>query len=215
MASGILKFFLPKDKIFYTLFETASANLESIAAKLVLLVNETDQNKRFTIYKEMEDLEHQNDVVTHKIFVELGKNFITPFDREDIHSLASALDDIADYIFYVGKKIHSYKIDPTNDSGIQKMAPAIRESVISVNNAVIELRNLKNIQKVVDCIIKINGIENQVDDIFDLSLEKLFEDESDIKILIKKREIYQLMEEVTDKCEDAGNVMESIVVKYA
>lgn len=215
MASGILKFFLPKDKIFYTLFEKASANLESIAGKLVLVVNEADHNKRAVLVKEMEDLEHQNDVLTHNIFVELGKNFITPFDREDIHSLASALDDIADYIYAVGKKIKGYNIDPTNDSGIQKMADAIKESVFSVNNAVIELRNLKNIQKVVDCIIKINGIENQVDDIFELSIEKLFEHESDIKILIKKREIYQLMEEVTDKCEDAGNVMESIVVKYA
>ena len=215
MASGILKFFLPKDKIFYTLFETASANLESIAGKLVLVVNEADYNKRAALVKEMEDLEHQNDVLTHTIFVELGKNFITPFDREDIHSLASALDDIADYIYAVGKKITGYKIDPTIDSGIQKMADAIKESVLSVNSAVIELRNLKNIQKVVDCIIKINGIENQVDDIFELSIEKLFEHENDIKVLIKKREIYQLMEEVTDKCEDAGNVMESIVVKYA
>ena len=74
---------------------------------------------------------------------------------------------------------------------------------------------MKNIQKVVECVIKINGIENQVDDIFDMSIENLFDNEADVKTLIKKREIYQLMEEVTDKCEDAGNVMESIVVKYA
>jgi uncharacterized protein Yka (UPF0111/DUF47 family) len=163
----------------------------------------------------MKDLENENDKLTHTIFVELGKNFITPFDREDIHSLATALDDIADYIYATAKKINFYKIEPTNDQGIKKMADAIKESVLSVNSAVIELRNLKNIQKVVECVIKINGIENQVDDIFDLSIENLFENESDIKTLIKKREIYQVMEEVTDKCEDAGNVMESIVVKYA
>jgi len=95
------------------------------------------------------------------------------------------------------------------------MADAIKECVLSVNSAVIELRNLKNIQKVVECVIKINGIENQVDDIFDMSIENLFENEADVKTLIKKREIYQLMEEVSDKCEDAGKVMESIVVKYA
>jgi uncharacterized protein Yka (UPF0111/DUF47 family) len=163
----------------------------------------------------MKDLENENDKLTHTIFVELGKNFITPFDREDIHSLATALDDIADYIYATAKKINFYKIEPTNDQGIKKMADAIKESVLSVNSAVIELRNLKNIQKVVECVIKINGIENQVDDIFDLSIENLFENETDIKTLIKKREIYQVMEEVTDKCEDAGNVMESIVVKYA
>jgi predicted phosphate transport protein (TIGR00153 family) len=212
---SILKFFLPKDKVFFSLFEQASGNLESLAGKLVELVNESDYNKRSTLVKSMKELENENDKLTHTIFVELGKNFITPFDREDIHSLATALDDIADYIYATAKKINFYKIEPTNDQGIKKMADAIKESVLSVNSAVIELRNLKNIQKVVECVIKINGIENQVDDIFDLSIENLFENESDIKTLIKKREIYQVMEEVTDKCEDAGNVMESIVVKYA
>lgn len=212
---SILKFFLPKDKVFFSLFEQASGNLESLAGKLVELVNESDYNKRAALVKTMKELENENDKLTHTIFVELGKNFITPFDREDIHSLATALDDIADYIYATAKKINFYKIEPTNDQGIKKMADAIKESVLSVNSAVIELRNLKNIQKVVECVIKINGIENQVDDIFDMSIENLFENESDIKTLIKKREIYQVMEEVTDKCEDAGNVMESIVVKYA
>ncbi|MGV3611631.1 MAG: DUF47 domain-containing protein [Fluviicola sp.] len=214
MASGILKFFLPKDKVFYSLFEEASQNLEAIAGKLVLCVNESDYNKRATIIKEMEDLEHQNDDLTHKIFVELGRNFITPFDREDIHSLATSLDDIADYIYASAKKINFYKVDP-NDSGILKMADAIHDAVLAVNAAVKELRNLKNTQKIVECVIKINYVENQADDIFDLSIEKLFDSDIDAKDLIKKREIYQIMEVATDKCEDAGNVIESIVVKYA
>lgn len=214
MASGILKFFLPKDRIFYTLFEKASTNLESIAGKLVLVVNESDFNKRASIIKEMEELEHQNDDLTHQIFIELGKNFITPFDREDIHSLAMALDDIADYIYKSAKKINFYKIDPF-DSGIQKMADAIYQGVLAVNSAVSELRNLKNTQKIVECVIKINDVENQADDIFDMSIERLFETESDVKEVIKKREIYQFLETATDKCEDAGNVIESIVVKYA
>jgi predicted phosphate transport protein (TIGR00153 family) len=162
----------------------------------------------------MEDLEHQNDDLTHKIFVELGRNFITPFDREDIHALATSLDDIADYIYASAKKINFYKVDP-NDSGILKMADAIHDAVLAVNAAVKELRNLKNTQKIVECVIKINYVENQADDIFDLSIEKLFDSDIDAKSLIKKREIYQIMEVATDKCEDAGNVIESIVVKYA
>ncbi len=211
---NILKFFLPKDRIFYSLFEQASQNLESISGKLVLVVNEADFNKRAVIIKEMEDLEHQNDDLTHQIFIELGKNFITPFDREDIHSLATSLDDICDYIYASAKKINFYKIDP-NDSGIQKMADTINNAVLAVNSAVKELRNLKNTQKIVECVIRINSFENQADDIFDLSIEKLFDSDIDAKELIKKREIYQTMEEATDKCEDAGNVIESIVVKYA
>ncbi len=214
MASGLLKFFLPKDKVFYSLFEQASQNLESIAGKLVKCVNEPDYNNRATIIKEMQDLEHQNDELTHIIFMELGRNFITPFDREDIHSLATSLDDVADYIYATAKKINFYKVDP-NDSGILKMADAIQEAVLAVNAAVKELRNLKNTQKIIECVIKINAVENQADDLFDLSIEKLFDSDIDAKSLIKKREIYQIMEVATDKCEDVGNVIESIVVKYA
>ena len=215
MASELLKFFIPQDKVFYNLFENASANLEKLASHLVGVVNEADFNKRASIIKEMEDLEHKIDLLTHEIFVELGKNFITPFDREDIHSLATALDDIADFIYAAGKKVNFYKIDPTEDSGIQKAADAILQAVLAVNSAVLELRNLKNTQKVVECVIKINSVENMADEIFDLSIERLFDSDVDAKTLIKKREIYQTLETVTDKCEDAGNVIESIVVKYA
>jgi hypothetical protein len=213
--SGILSYFLPKDKVFYSLFEEASDNLQEIAKKLVQVVYEPDYNKRGVLIKEMEEIEHQNDNITHNIFIELGKNFITPFDREDIHALASALDDIADYIYAAAKKINFYKIDPISDQGIQKTAEAIKEAVNAVKAAVMELRNLKNTQKIIECVIKINSIENSADDIFDMSIERLFESDVDAKELIKRREIYQVMETATDKCEDAGNVIESIVVKYA
>jgi predicted phosphate transport protein (TIGR00153 family) len=213
--AGILSYFLPKDKVFYSLFEQASDNLEKIAQNLLQVVHEPDFNKRGVLIKAMEDIEHQNDEITHKIFIELGRNFITPFDREDIHSLASALDDIADCIYAAGKKINFYKIDPISDQGIQKMAEAISGAVKAVKEAVTELRNLKNTQKIIECVIKINSIENNADDIFDMSIERLFESDVDAKELIKRREIYQVMEVATDKCEDAGNVIESIVVKYA
>ncbi len=215
MASRILKFFLPKDKIFYNLFEEASSNLEILAKKLVSVMNEPDYSVRGVLVKEMEELEHLNDNITHNIFLELGRNFITPFDREDIHSLASALDDIADYMYASAKKINVYKIDPTEDTGMKKTADAILVAVLAVNQAVVELRNLKNTQKIIECVIKINSAENNADDLFDLSIEKLFDSNVDFKELIKKREIYQVLEIVTDKCEDAGNVIESIVVKYA
>lgn len=214
MAFNITKYLLPKDKIFYTLFENASLNNERIAAKLIELVNENDVEKRFVLVKEMKDIEHQNDDITHQIFTELSKSFITPFDREDIHSLAMALDDICDHIYDSAKKITTYKIDPSDD-GIHKLADVIHVAVLAVNKAVQELRNLKNTQKIVNCIIKINSAENQADEIFDASIERLFEEEEDVKLVIKFREIYQTLENATDKCEDVGNVIESIVVKYA
>jgi predicted phosphate transport protein (TIGR00153 family) len=213
--AGFLSYFLPKDKIFYTLFEDASNNLQTIAEKLVQVVHESDYNKREEIIQEMRDIEHQNDEITHTIFVELGRNFITPFDREDIHSLASALDDVADFIYAAGKKINFYKIDPLHDEGVQKSAEAILEAVIALKQAVMELRNLKNTQKIIDCIIKINSAENSADVIFDSSIERLFDSDVDAKELIKRRELYMVLETATDKCEDAGNVIESIVVKFA
>jgi predicted phosphate transport protein (TIGR00153 family) len=213
--AGFLSYFLPKDKVFYTLFEDASNNLQTIAEKLVQVVHESDYNKREKIIQEMREIEHQNDEITHTIFVELGRNFITPFDREDIHSLASALDDVADFIYAAGKKINFYKIDPLHDEGVQKSAEAILEAVIALKQAVMELRNLKNTQKIIDCIIKINSAENSADAIFDMSIERLFESDVDAKELIKRRELYMVLETATDKCEDAGNVIESIVVKFA
>lgn len=212
--NSILKIFLPKDRVFFQLFEQVAAELVKMGDKLKLVVHETDFEQREKLIRDIEDMEHVNDELTHNIFTELGKNFITPFDREDIHYLATALDDIADYIYASAKKINFYRVNP-NDAGFQKMADLIAQGCIQVNNAVTELRSMKNMRKITDALVAINSIENQADDIFDLSIDKLFASEPDAKEVIKKREIYQVMELVTDKCEDAGNVIESIIVKYA
>lgn len=214
MAFSLSKLFSPKDKLFYGLFEEVANNGAIMAEQLAALVAETDINKRATMIKPIEDLEHANDELTHRIFTELGRNFITPFDREDIHHLASALDDIADYIYSSAKKIKLYQID-TNDDGIQRLAELIVQSTREVRQAVGELRDMKNIRKITDSLVKINSIENQADDISDMFIERLFSMEPDAKEIIKKREIYQVLEDVTDMCEDAANVIESIIVKYS
>ncbi len=210
----ILKIFLPKDRVFYQLFENVSEVLVKMGARLKDVVSEPDFEQRAILIKEVEDMEHINDDYTHQIFTELGKNFITPFDREDIHYLATSLDDIADYIYASAKKINFYHVDP-NDTGIQKMADLIALGCIQVHKAVTELRNMKNMRQITDALVAINSLENQADDIFDTSIERLFATEPDAKEVIKKREIYQIMEIVTDKCEDAANVIESIIIKYA
>ena len=197
---------MPKDRVFYSLFEEVAATVAQMGRLMKDVVAEPDFDQRAALIAKMEDLEHINDDFTHRIFTELGRNFITPFDREDIHYLASALDDIADYIFD--------KVNP-NDVGIQKMADLIEQASEQIKIAVIELRNMKNMRLITDALVKVNSIENQADDIFDMSIDRLFETEPDAKEVIKKREIYQVMEIVTDKCEDAGNVIESIIIKYA
>jgi uncharacterized protein len=212
--NSILKIFLPKDRIFFQLFENVAQELVKMGEKLKEVVNEPDFDKRASLIQEIEDMEHVNDELTHNIFTELGKNFITPFDREDIHYLASALDDIADYIYASAKKINFYRVNP-NDIGIVKMADLIAVGCVQVHKAVTELRNMKNMRNITDALVAINSVENQADDIFDMSIERLFATEPDAKEVIKKREIYQVMEIVTDKCEDASNVIESIIIKYA
>ena len=212
--NNLLAVFLPKDKVFYTLFEKVAITVVEMGDLLSQVVNEPDYNQRSSLIAKLEQLEHRNDEYTHQIFQELGRNFITPFDREDIHYLAIALDDICDYIFASGKKINFYKVNP-DDSGMRKMAEIIRLGCAEVKTAVFELRNMKNVKIMSEAIIKVNSLENQADDVFDMCIERLFDMETDVKELIKKREIYQVLEIVTDKFEDATNVIDSIVVKYA
>jgi predicted phosphate transport protein (TIGR00153 family) len=205
---------MPKNRVFFELFEKVSDNGAKMGTILKDVVAETDFDKRASLISQIEDLEHANDELTHSIFTELGRNFITPFDREDIHYLASSLDDIADYIYAAAKKINFYRVNP-NDMGMQKLAELIEQGAHQIRLAVRELRNMKNMRNITEALVKINSIENQADDIFDMSIERLFATEPDAKEVIKKREIYQVMEIVTDKCEDASNVIESIIIKYA
>lgn len=212
--NDIVKSFMPKDKVFYVLFEKVADDVFAMSKLLGDLVAENDYDKRSSIAAKIHDLENVNDETTHQIMVELGRNFITPFDREDVHSLTSAMDDIADYIHATSKKIIFYKINP-NDIGILKMAELIEQSCEQVRIAVKELKNMKNDQLIASAIVKINSIENQADDVYDMSIDRLFNNEPDAKEVIKKREIYMVMETATDKCEDVANVIESIIIKYA
>jgi predicted phosphate transport protein (TIGR00153 family) len=213
-ANSFFKIFLPKDRIFYSLFENVAETVNKMGKLLQEMVNEPDEDKRAGILGQIENMEHKNDDHTHTIFTELGRNFITPLDREDIHMLATALDDIADYIYASAKKINFYKINP-NDTGIHKMAEMILQGTVEIRKAVNGLRDMKNLREMTEALVKINSIENQADDVFDMSIEMLFNKENDFKEVIKKREIYQVMEIATDKCEDAANVIESIIIKYA
>ena len=211
---SFLKIFSPKNKIFYELFEKVASNVATMGTLLKHVVAEPEFDKRALLITKLEDLEHANDELTHNLFTELGRNFITPFDREDIHYLATSLDDIADYIYAAGKKINFYRVNP-NDTGMHKFSELIEQGAEQIKVAVFELRDMKNMRNITEALVKINSIENQADDIFDFSIERLFDTEPDAKEVIKKRDIYQVMEIVTDKCEDASNVIESIIIKYA
>lgn len=212
--NSFMKIFQPKDRIFYSLFEEVVDTVYEMGELLKKLIVERERDKRFAILSEIENAEHKNDDVTHRIYTELGRTFITPFDREDIHFLATALDDVADYIYASAKRMTFYNIT-NDDEGIIKLANLISFGVQELKTAVRGLRNMRNLQAMTTALVKINSIENQADDIYDLSVERLFDLEQDIKMLIKKREVYHAMETATDKCEDAGNAIETIIIKYS
>ena len=212
--NSIFQYFVPKDKKFFPLFEQAGENLIVMAQALKESVYITDLTKRAELNKKIEDLEHRGDDITHQIHLELGKNFITPFDREDIHSLASSLDDVADFIQGASNRMELYKVQ-TPSQAMKEIADLIVEATEHVAKALNELRDLKNIRNITDSCVRINSVENKADYIFDRAVSELFEYEKDAITLIKTKEVLSAMEDATDKCEDVANVLESILVKNA
>jgi hypothetical protein len=209
---NLISFFIPKDKKFFTLFAQSSENLVAISKKFNELLNTLAPDKRIELIKTISDLEHVGDTITHNIFTELSTNFITPFDREDIHYLASSLDDIVDYIHGSAKRMQLYKIEEYTLEMIQ-LADVIEKSAIEVHAAVSGLKGMKDIVRVNEAVVRINSLENQADDIFDGAIASLFIHEKDAVKIIKVKEILSNMETATDKCEDVANVIETILVK--
>jgi predicted phosphate transport protein (TIGR00153 family) len=213
--NSIFQYFVPKDKkVFFPLFEQAAGNVVIMANKLIEAVNSTDQPIRETLFNEIDKLENVGDEITHQIYLELSKNFITPFDREDIASLTGAIDDVADYIQGSANRMSLYNIVEMTPA-IQKLADLILLGAVEMDKAIKELKDLKNVRNIADSCIRINSIENQADDVFDRAVADLFLYEKDAIKLIKYKEILAALETATDMCEDVANVMETILVKNA
>lgn len=211
----VFQFFVPKEKKFFPLFEGVAENLEKGAVllnKLLLLIG--NEEEKHSLVSQIKQCEEIGDDFTHKIFDELNKTFITPFDREDIQSLTSSLDDVLDYINSCAKRMELYKVVslPKNTIEISELlVQASRELKIAIG----ELANLKHPEVIKKSCIRLNEIENQVDDLYYMSVSDLFENEKDAIELIKKDAILKTLETATDKAEDVSDVLKSIIVKVA
>jgi predicted phosphate transport protein (TIGR00153 family) len=208
----ILRFFSPKDRVFFPLFIEASENLVRMSNLLLETVQESDLAKRNRLIKEIESAEHKGDDINHEITGQLNTVFITPFDREDIHYLSTSIDDIADRIKDAALRIKLYQPAKMPLSLI-KMAELITEGTKLVRIAIIELSKLDDIDKLRETLFQINNIENQSDTIFELALTDLFANEKDPIELIKVKDIIAKIESASDKCEDIAHVIDSIIVK--
>lgn len=208
---NIFKAFQPKDKVFFVLFEKVGDTLVEMSKEFHEGLLDFDLNDD-TLLKKMSDYEHKMDDLTHEVFVQLGENFITPFDREDISHLAAGLDDIADYLYASSKYIYLYKTPEVKE--FSEFSLLIHKSCVEIQSAIKNLKGFKNPAEVKESCIKINSFENIADDVLSQALVKLFETGDPINI-IKVKDVLEYLEIVTDKAEDVANTMESIVIKYA
>jgi predicted phosphate transport protein (TIGR00153 family) len=210
--SSLFSFIVPKNALFFDLFAEDTANLVDQAKKFNQLFAVSDKNEIAEIIRDIRDFEHKGDEFTHKIFLELSANFITPFDREDIHALATSIDEIADYINACASRINLYGVKEFSKP-MEMMSEVLLKQVMEIDTAVRDLKNMRNVQRVRDAIVRINSLENHADDIFDEAIARLFSEQDNAMVLIKQKEILSSLEIATDKCEDVANVLESILVK--
>jgi predicted phosphate transport protein (TIGR00153 family) len=210
--SNLFSFMVPKNALFFDLFAEDTANLVEQARVFNTLFTTHDKDQQLTIIRRVKELETVGDEITHKIFLELSSNFITPFDREDIHALATSLDDIADYIHGSASRIELYNVKEFSKT-MEMLSEVIVKQVIEIDAAVKDMKNMRNAQRVREAIIRVNSLENHADDLFDEAIGRLFAEEVPALELIKIKEVLANLETATDKCEDVANVLESILVK--
>lgn len=184
------------------------------AANEFSLLLKTEGSARDVHTQRIKQLEHDADSITHKTMTELHKTFITPIDREDIHVLIKRLDDILDFMDAAAQRVSLYDIGKA-PADLLKMAEINITSCELVKTAVAGLSNLKNSAVINKACVEINRLENEADTTLRAAVAKLFREEQDIRQLIKLKEIYELLETVSDRCEDVANVVESIVIEYS
>jgi predicted phosphate transport protein (TIGR00153 family) len=210
----LVKFsFTPKDMEFYDLFEQETSNLVVAAEKLVdLFDNYKDVEVKA---KELKELEHGGDVITHEIVARLHRTFVTPIDREDITLLAQSLDDVMDFIEAAGRTAYLYNIaQPTERA--RELARIVAKMAYKLNEVISRLRHRDQFPWILKQCVEINTLENEADDVQHAALAELFEVcRTDACDVIKWREIYEHLESATDRGEDVANVLEGIVLKHA
>jgi len=210
----LVKFFMPpRDMGFYDLFEQETANLVTAAEKLVDLFEHYEDVEAKA--KQLKDLEHKGDIITHEIIQRLHRTFVTPIDREDITLLAHSLDDIMDFVEAAGRTAFLYSIAQPTDRA-RELARIVAKVAYKLSEVMPHLRRRDQFPWILKQCVEINTLENEADDVHHAALVELFEVcHLDACEVIKWREIYEHLENATDRGEDVANVLEGIVLKHA
>ena len=201
--------FIPRETRFFELFEEMAKNVTTGARQLRdLFQNYTDVAN---VVQQIKATEHKGDNIAHAVFIKLNSSFITPFDREDIHTLASSLDDVLDFINAAADRLTTYKITNPPAEAVQ-LATIILRQAEELAKAVALLAKG---DALLEYCVEVNRLENEADGISRAAIGRLFETETDPIRLIKHKELLEVLEMATDKAEDAANVLETVVLKSA
>lgn len=215
MLNLIAKLF-PNEENFFEQFSKSAALSFKGATRLLQMLEEIREKApdALRLAAEIKTIEHDADMVTHQTVEWLHKTFITPIDREDIHKLISTLDDVMDLIEAASERIVLYRIDYVPDHAI-KLTQNVIQATKVVERLTLSLKNLKEIEVIKAQCVEINKLENESDYLLRTAIADLFDHETDLKRLIKLKELYELLESVTDRCEDVANLIEGIMLEYA
>ncbi len=199
---------VPRDVKFFDMFAQMAGNLTEGARLLAdILANYNSSDPRL---QKIKDVEHRGDEMTHAILTKLNQTFITPFDREDIHHLASSLDDVLDFVNAAGERLQVYKITNPPPAAAE-LAQLIVRQCEQLEKAMALLD--RNKSGVLNYCVEINRLENEADGVAREAIGRLFEREKDPIALIKLKELFEVLETATDKAEDVANVLETVVLK--
>lgn len=201
--------FLPKEDQYFDLFSQMTAKIQEAADILVLMMNGPYEEFEL-LSKRIKSVEHECDEITHSVTTKLNKSFITPFDREDIYTLAVALDDVCDYIDAGARLVVMYDIREVNDHS-RVLARIVQDLAREIHSAVGMLKEAKGMKQ---HLVNIQRLENDADDAYYKGIGELFKTTTDPIHLIKLKELYEILENATDRCEGVGNIIESIVLKH-
>jgi predicted phosphate transport protein (TIGR00153 family) len=207
---GLLGKILPHEKTFFEMFVRQAENVHAGAIALIQMLENYNGDRNLGV-AEVTSYEHEGDTITHNIIMRLNQTFITPFDREDIHELATKIDDVIDLVDAAARRFITYNIDAVRP-GVVDLARTVRDAAAQIVAAV---RVLGKEDHILDHCIEINRLENQADAQTQELIANLFEQERDPIQVIKWKEIIETLEFATDKCEDVANVIETVTLKNA
>ena len=202
---------IPREAKFFEMFAEIASNVTDGARALSELLNHYDYEQMPAAVAHITEIEHRGDEMTHRILIKLNQTFITPFDREDIHLLASSLDDVLDFIFSAAYRLLNYKIMAPSPSA-KVLAGIILRQAEELGKA---LSLLGKDSHVLQHCVEVNRLENEADKVSREAIGRLFDGELDPITLIKLKELLEVLEEASDKAEDVADVIETVILKSA